>query len=52
MRFSAGVPSAHRFSAPTLGQHNDDVLAGELTLDAARLADLRARLVIGEQMAL
>ena len=52
MRFSAGVPSAHRFSAPTLGQHNDEVLAGELALDAARLADLRARLVIGEQMAL
>jgi crotonobetainyl-CoA:carnitine CoA-transferase CaiB-like acyl-CoA transferase len=50
MSFSAGVPRHHRFGAPTLGQHNDDVLGGELGLSAEELAELRAAKIIGEAL--
>jgi len=48
MRFSAG-PARHHRPAPTLGQHNDEVL-GELGLDPATIAALRADGVIGESI--
>jgi crotonobetainyl-CoA:carnitine CoA-transferase CaiB-like acyl-CoA transferase len=37
--------------APTLGQHNDEVLGGLLGLSAAELDDLRAQAVIGDRPA-
>lgn len=43
-------PSHHRFGAPTLGQHNRDVL-GELGLSAAVIDRLEAEGVIGDRMA-
>lgn len=49
MKFS-GLPRAiHRRPPPTLGQHNDEVLGGELGLDDDVLRDLRERQVIGER---
>jgi crotonobetainyl-CoA:carnitine CoA-transferase CaiB-like acyl-CoA transferase len=49
MRFS-GLPRAlHRRPPPTLGQHNDDVLGGELGLDEAERDRLRDRQVIGNR---
>jgi crotonobetainyl-CoA:carnitine CoA-transferase CaiB-like acyl-CoA transferase len=49
MRFS-GLPRAlHRSPPPTLGQHNEEVLCGELGLSAAELARLRERGVVGER---
>ncbi len=50
MRFSAGVPQHHRFVAPTLGQHNDEVLGGRLGLSPTELAALREAKVIGESL--
>jgi crotonobetainyl-CoA:carnitine CoA-transferase CaiB-like acyl-CoA transferase len=47
MRFSAGPHTWWRGPAPTLGQHNDEVLR-ELGLDAAALAALRDQHVIGD----
>lgn len=43
----AGVPRWVRSSAPRLGEHNDEVLRGELGLDDAEIADLEAASVIG-----
>ncbi len=37
----------HRFTSPTLGQHNDEILRG-LGLSQNEIEDLRARRVIGE----
>jgi crotonobetainyl-CoA:carnitine CoA-transferase CaiB-like acyl-CoA transferase len=43
-----GPPRHHRTSAPTLGQHNQEILRG-LGLTDDEIADLRARRVIGER---
>ena len=47
--FSALDRHLHRSPPPTLGQHNDEILGGELGLSADELADLRARKIIGER---
>ena len=40
-----------RRAPPTLGQHNDEVLSGELGLSRERLAELRAKQIVGERPA-
>jgi crotonobetainyl-CoA:carnitine CoA-transferase CaiB-like acyl-CoA transferase len=47
MRMTPGPSRHHRFAAPTLGQHNEEILRG-LGLTGAELEELRARHVIGE----
>jgi crotonobetainyl-CoA:carnitine CoA-transferase CaiB-like acyl-CoA transferase len=47
-RITPGPPRHHRSAAPTLGQHNDDILGG-LGLSADEVASLRADRVIGER---
>jgi len=51
VRFSALGPDWHRSPPPTLGQHNTEVLGGELGLSAAELDRLRQDRVIGERPA-
>jgi crotonobetainyl-CoA:carnitine CoA-transferase CaiB-like acyl-CoA transferase len=46
-RFSFLSGPAHRRGAPTLGQHNQEVLGGELGLPAGELASLATAAVIG-----
>ena len=40
------TPVSYRHHPPSLGEHSDDILTKELNLDAATLADLRAKSVI------
>lgn len=47
MRPWPGTKGAHRFGAPTLGQHNTEILAGELGLSEAEIAELARKEVIG-----
>ena len=51
MRFSGFDPQVRRTPAPTLGQHNDEVLGGELGLSEEELERLRAAKVIGNRPA-
>lgn len=51
MAFSGLGRNLHRSPPPTLGQHNDDILRGELGLSAEEIDDLRARKIIGERPA-
>lgn len=48
-RITPGPDRQHRSSAPTLGQHNDEVLR-ELGVTDERIAELRALGVIGERL--
>jgi crotonobetainyl-CoA:carnitine CoA-transferase CaiB-like acyl-CoA transferase len=48
-RISPGPGRHHRSPAPTLGQHNEEVLSS-LGLTAAEIAELRAREVIGNRL--
>ncbi|GAA0710763.1 CoA transferase [Dactylosporangium roseum] len=47
VRFTPGPPNAHRRPAPTLGQHNEEILRDELGLDDAAIAALAADQIIG-----
>ena len=49
MRFSFTGEDVHPSGAPTLGQHNDEVLGGELGLSREDLERLREQGVIGER---
>jgi len=50
IRFSAHGPGLHAFPAPTLGQHNEAILGGELGLSHAELEALREKRIIGERL--
>jgi crotonobetainyl-CoA:carnitine CoA-transferase CaiB-like acyl-CoA transferase len=50
-RFTSWSGPVHVRPAPTLGQHNDEVLGGELGLSAEELAGLRERGLIGDRPA-
>jgi crotonobetainyl-CoA:carnitine CoA-transferase CaiB-like acyl-CoA transferase len=41
-----GTPATIRRPPPLLGQHTEEILAGELGLSAVRIAQLRAERVI------
>jgi len=49
MVFSAFGTRLHKSPPPTLGQHNREILCGELGLTDEQLEDLRQRQVIGER---
>jgi crotonobetainyl-CoA:carnitine CoA-transferase CaiB-like acyl-CoA transferase len=48
-RFSSWTGSVHRAPAPTLGQHNDELLGGELGLSADVMEQLRTEGVVGSR---
>ena len=50
-RFASWSGPVHVRPAPTLGQHNDEVLGGELGLSEAELVGLRERGIIGDRPA-
>ncbi|MDT7548389.1 MAG: hypothetical protein QOE84_783 [Actinomycetota bacterium] len=50
-RFASWSGPVHSRPAPTLGQHNDEILGGELGLSAAELVGLRERGIIGDRPA-
>ena len=50
-RFSAWNPHDRRTPPPTLGQHNEAILGGELGLSEAELERLREAKVIGTRPA-
>jgi len=50
MTFSAGLPEAHRWAAPTLGQDNGEILGDRLGLGPDDLARLRDERVIGDSL--
>ena len=50
-RFSAWGPAEHRTPPPTLGQHNEEILGGELGLSDEELEGLREKKVIGTRPA-
>ena len=43
------TPPSRDGQAPTLGEHNEQILAGILGLSSAEIADLRARGIVGER---
>jgi crotonobetainyl-CoA:carnitine CoA-transferase CaiB-like acyl-CoA transferase len=49
MRFSAWADRGATRPPPTLGQHNDEVLGGELGLTPEELASLREQGIVGER---
>jgi crotonobetainyl-CoA:carnitine CoA-transferase CaiB-like acyl-CoA transferase len=49
MAFSGLERHLHASPPPTLGQHNDEILGGELGLSADELRGLRERKIIGER---
>jgi crotonobetainyl-CoA:carnitine CoA-transferase CaiB-like acyl-CoA transferase len=49
-RFAGDEEPVHRRPAPTLGQHNDEVLRDILGLPDAEIAGLREAGVIGETL--
>jgi crotonobetainyl-CoA:carnitine CoA-transferase CaiB-like acyl-CoA transferase len=50
-RFRSWIGPVHRAPAPTLGQHNDEVLTGELAVSPEELASLLQRAVVGTRPA-
>jgi crotonobetainyl-CoA:carnitine CoA-transferase CaiB-like acyl-CoA transferase len=50
MRFSFMPDGPHAAAAPTLGQHNDEILGGLLGLSANEIQDLRSARVTGERI--
>ena len=49
MQFSALGRNLHRSPPPTLGQHNDEILNGELGLSKVEIDELREQQIIGER---
>ncbi|MBW2143503.1 MAG: CoA transferase, partial [Deltaproteobacteria bacterium] len=47
MRWSVGPERSHRFGAPTLGQHNSEILSEELGLSEAEIDELATKKIIG-----